>query len=145
MQKFFFCFCFFMRTRRLRPYCDDSSANNLRCAHVRRYFVALTQSASTKRNGIIAVIAGIMVLCFVQFMWICVTETSRHPQTRTLLISVLLFFKYARAVLFLGYGHGFVLPKASSCSLLHVSERQRLWRDCAYAQSRLSLCWSPIQ
>ena len=28
---------------------------------------------------------------------------------------------------------------ASSSSLLDVCEQQRLWRDCAYAQSRLSL------
>ena len=35
-------------------------------------------------------------------------------------------------------------PEASSRSLLHACEQQRLWRDCAYAQARLSLCWSPM-
>ena len=36
------------------------------------------------------------------------------------------------------------LPGASSRSLLHVCEQQRLWRDCTYVQTRLSLCWSLI-
>ena len=36
------------------------------------------------------------------------------------------------------------LPEASSRSLLHVCEQQRFWRDCADAQARLSLCWSPM-
>ena len=37
----------------------------------------------------------------------------------------------------------FFLPEASSRYLLHVFEQQRLWRDCAYAQTSLSLCWLP--
>ena len=36
------------------------------------------------------------------------------------------------------------LPEASSRSLLHVCEQQRLRRDCAYAQACPSLCWSPM-
>ena len=30
-------------------------------------------------------------------------------------------------------------------SILHVCEQRRLWRDCADAQARLSLRWSPIR
>ena len=36
------------------------------------------------------------------------------------------------------------LHGASSRSLVHVCKQQRLWRDCAYAQSRLSLYWLPM-
>ena len=32
----------------------------------------------------------------------------------------------------------------SSTSIVHVSEQRRLWRDCAGAQARLSLRWSPM-
>ena len=35
------------------------------------------------------------------------------------------------------------LPDAFSRSQLHDCEQQRLFQDCAYAQVRLSLCWSP--
>ena len=35
-----------------------------------------------------------------------------------------------------------ILLEAWSRSLLHVCERQRLWRDCV--RSRQSPCWSPI-
>ena len=32
----------------------------------------------------------------------------------------------------------------SSTSILYVCEQRRLWRDCANAQARLSLRWSPM-
>ena len=59
--------------------------------------------------------------------------------------SGLLFFNCALSVPYLGNGH-VVLPEASSRSLLHVyvCKQQWLWRDCAFAQVRLSLCWSPV-
>ena len=37
-----------------------------------------------------------------------------------------------------------VLLDASSRSLLHVCEQQRLWRDCVYVQFRLCVYWLPI-
>ena len=46
-----------------------------------------------------------------------------------------------------GYIHMFVLvfsPETSSRFLLHVCEQQRLWLDCANAQARLRLYWSPM-
>ena len=32
----------------------------------------------------------------------------------------------------------------SSTSILHMCDHRRLWRDCADAQARLSLRWSPV-
>ena len=64
---------------------------------------------------------------------------GRHTKKpRTLWFSGLWFFKFAGAFLYIRY-----LPEATSRSLLHACKQQRLWRDCAYAQARLGLCWSP--
>ena len=32
----------------------------------------------------------------------------------------------------------------SPTSIVHVYDQRRLWRDCANAQARLSLRWSPV-
>ena len=38
----------------------------------------------------------------------------------------------------------FFWSNPSSASILQVCEQRRLWRDCADAQARLSLRWSPV-
>ena len=69
--------------------------------------------------------------------------THRHKKIEILWFSGSWFFECACSVSYLGYWLE-ILPDASSRSLLHVCKQQRLWRDCAYAQSRQRLCWSPM-
>ena len=65
---------------------------------------------------------------------------SRHTKRGPYGFPVYGFFKGTCTV---PYRHA-LLPKASSRSLLHVYEQQRLWRDCTYAQSCLSHCLWPL-
>ena len=53
-------------------------------------------------------------------------------------------FKRACAAVYWGYMSAF-WSAPSSTSILHVCEQRRLWRDCADAQARLSLRWSPMR
>ena len=70
---------------------------------------------------------------------------SLNTEKGTLLFFGLWSFKCSCAVPYLGYRHVlFCFYLMLPCSLLHVCEQQSLWRDCAYEQARLSLCWSPM-
>ena len=58
--------------------------------------------------------------------------------------SVNSIFKHACAAIHWGYTAD-VWSDPSSTSILYVREQRRLWRDCADAQSRLSLRCSPMR
>ena len=54
------------------------------------------------------------------------------------------FLKYACAAIQWGLMSDF-WSDSSSTSIVHVCDQRRLWRDCADAQARLSLRWSPMR
>ena len=69
--------------------------------------------------------------------WACV-YMSRLMRLWHLSPSINSIFKHACAAIHWGYTSDF-LSDPSSTSILYVCEQRRLWRDCANAQSRLSL------
>ena len=73
-----------------------------------------------------------------------ISSISRLMRLLHLSPSVNSIFKHACAAIHWGYMSDF-WSDPSSTSILYVCEQRRLWRDCADAQSRLSLRCSPMR
>ena len=73
-------------------------------------------------------------------------ETRNEPahEKGLLQFSGLWIFKGACSGPYLGYRYAFFLPEAFARSLLYVCNQQRIWWDCAYTQTCLSLSWLPV-
>ena len=91
----------------------------------------------------ISTVTTVQAWCTCTVIDVYKTKLSRLMRLWYFSSSVNSFFKRACAAIQWGEMSDFC-SDTSSVSILHVCEQRRHWRDCADAQVRLSLRWSPM-